>query len=172
MSAPFLPALFAREVVSLYVERNVILEVSFPVSDEFSSPAGAFVSIKTTEGLRGCMGTISPQQENVVEEIAANAIMAATRDPRFSPIVTSELSRLYFSVDILGQEEPIDSPRELDPIRYGVIVRRGHLSGLLLPNLEGVESAEHQVAIAMQKAGITEGLKVSLSRFAVTRYGE
>lgn len=172
MSEPFLPASFAREVVALYVEQNVTVEVDFPAPADFSHPAGAFVSIKTSECLRGCMGTITPQHETVVKEIAANAIMAATRDPRFPPVVASELSGLLFSVDVLGREEPVESVAELDPLRYGVIVRRGQLSGLLLPNLEGISSAEHQVSIAMQKAGIAQGLKVSLSRFAVIRYGE
>ena len=137
---------------------------------EMERRAGVFVSIKKDGQLRGCIGTTSPTQESVAAEVIQNAISAAFYDPRFFPIEKDELDGLTISVDVLGEAEPISNMRELDPVRYGVIVRQGHKSGLLLPDLEGVDTAEEQVEIAKQKAGITSNEGVQLFRFEVIRY--
>ena len=96
--------------------------------------------------------------------------ITASRDPRFSPVEAWELEKLTISVDVLGDAEQIDSPDQLDPARYGVIVTKGHKRGLLLPNLEGIDTAEEQIAIARKKAGIGKNEPVSLSRFEVIRH--
>ncbi|MCR5624300.1 MAG: AmmeMemoRadiSam system protein A [Lachnospiraceae bacterium] len=132
--------------------------------------AGAFVSIHEHGRLRGCIGTILPTCENVAQEIINNAISASTRDPRFEPIESDELPFLEVNVDVLGEPEPIDSMDELDPKRYGVIVSKGRRRGLLLPDLDGVDTVEQQVSIARQKAGIDEFEDVSLERFEVVRH--
>ena len=134
--------------------------------------AGAFVSIHKGGNLRGCIGTFLPTTENVGTEILQNAISASTRDPRFRPITEEELPLLEISVDVLGAPEKIDSIKELDPKKYGVIVTKGFRRGLLLPDLEGVDTAEQQVAIAKQKAGIAAQEEVSLQRFEVVRHGK
>jgi len=132
--------------------------------------AGAFVCLKIDGSLRGCVGTIRPAQDNLAAEIMANAIQAATADPRFNPVSPEELSMLQFSVDILEEPERIDSKDKLDPEVYGVIVRSGYRTGLLLPNIDGVDSVDEQVAIAKRKAGIELNEEVELYRFRVTRY--
>ena len=132
--------------------------------------AGAFVSIHKQGRLRGCIGTIAPTQASLAEEIIHNAISAATRDPRFDPIRADELKWLEIHVDVLGEPEDIASQDELDVKRYGVIVSKGHRRGLLLPDLEGVDTVQLQVAIARQKAGIAPNEKVSLQRFEVVRH--
>ena len=132
--------------------------------------AGAFVSIHKHGYLRGCIGTIGPTRDSVAEEIIENAISASTRDPRFSPVTEDELPWLEISVDVLGEAEPIDSPEELDPRRYGVIVTSGRKRGLLLPDLEGVDTPAQQIDIASRKAGIRKGEKISLERFEVIRH--
>lgn len=132
--------------------------------------AGAFVSIHECGMLRGCIGTIGPTCDDLASEIIQNAISASTRDPRFSPITEDELSSLEISVDVLDEPETIDSPSELDVKRYGVIVESGYKRGLLLPNLDGVDTIEEQIAIAKRKAGIRDGEKVSLKRFEVVRH--
>jgi len=134
--------------------------------------AGAFVSIHKGGNLRGCIGTFLPTTENVGTEILQNAISASTLDPRFRPITEEEFPLLEISVDVLGAPEKIDSIKELDPKRYGVIVTKGYRRGLLLPDLEGVDTAEQQIAIAKQKAGIDADDEVSLQRFEVVRHGE
>jgi AmmeMemoRadiSam system protein A len=132
-----------------------------------------FVSLKTRAGdLRGCIGTLAPVQANVGLEIMANAVSAATRDPRFAPLAPGELPGLVFSVDILSEPEPIAGLNELDPARWGVIVRRGDRRGVLLPDLPGVDTAERQVAIAAQKAGLSRLEGLELQRFSVQRYPE
>ena len=137
---------------------------------EGKQQAGAFVSIKKNGQLRGCIGTIFPTQPNFAEEVKHNAIAAAVQDPRFDPIQAPELSALTYSVDRLGLPQPVADPEDLDPQKYGVIVRRAGKTGLLLPNLDGIETVEEQVAIAKQKAGIGRNEEVQLERFEVIRY--
>ena len=132
--------------------------------------AGAFVSLKIAGQLRGCIGTISPTKPTLLEEILRNAVSAAAEDPRFGPVEERELSRITVSVDILGAAEPVDSIDKLDVHRYGVIVGNGHKRGLLLPDLEGVDTTEQQVDIARQKAGIRKGEPYELERFEVVRH--
>ena len=132
--------------------------------------AGAFVSIHKQGRLRGCIGTIAPTRDSLAEEIIRNAVSAAMHDPRFEPIRPDELPWLEISVDVLGEPEDIASEDELDVKRYGVIVSRGHRRGLLLPDLDGVDTVRQQVDIARQKAGIGPHEKVALQRFRVVRH--
>ena len=135
-----------------------------------SEKAGAFVSIHEHGSLRGCIGTILPIQNSLAEEIIENAISASTRDPRFDPITTSELPYLEINVDVLGKPEPVSSRAELDVKRYGVIVSCGSRKGLLLPDLDGVDTVDEQIEIAMRKGGIKESDKYRLERFEVVRH--
>ncbi len=132
--------------------------------------AGAFVSLHRFGRLRGCIGTVEPTAANVAEEILQNAVSAATADPRFEPVRPEELSTLEVSVDVLGEAEPVDSIAALDPKRYGVIVSSGWRRGLLLPDLDGVDTAQDQVDIARRKAGIEPDAAVRLERFEVVRH--
>ena len=132
--------------------------------------AGVFVSLKKYGELRGCIGTIVPTTINIASEIIQNAVSAGTRDPRFFPVEKEELPDLVYSVDVLGEPEPIKSKEELDVKKYGVIVRSGHRSGLLLPNLEGVDTIDYQVTIALQKAGIRNSESYEMKRFEVIRH--
>jgi AmmeMemoRadiSam system protein A/AmmeMemoRadiSam system protein B len=138
--------------------------------DMLSRRAGVFVSLKIGGQLRGCIGTISPQAACVADEIIRNAVSASTQDPRFRPVTPDELSRLDCSVDVLDEAEDIGSPAELDVKEYGVIVSRGARRGLLLPNLEGVDTVAEQISIARQKAGIGPNEPVNLQRFRVVRH--
>ena len=132
--------------------------------------AGAFVSLHMAGQLRGCIGTIAPTQKNVAWEIVQNAVSAGTRDPRFPPVGINELDQMEYSVDVLGQPEPVASPDELDPRQYGVIVSCGQRRGLLLPDLDGVDTVEQQIDIARQKGGIREADPYTLQRFRVVRH--
>ena len=136
----------------------------------YHTRAGAFVSLKEDGKLRGCIGTIQPVRDCLAEEIIHNAISACSQDPRFPAVEPWEVERLAISVDVLGDTERISSPAQLDVKRYGVIVTKGARRGLLLPNLEGVDTVEQQIAIAKQKAGIREQEKVELERFEVVRH--
>ena len=139
-------------------------------SELFSRRAGVFVSIKKYGRLRGCIGTISPVREHIAAEIIENSMSAASRDPRFDPIQPDELDDLTYSVDVLSPAEFISGPQELDVIRYGVIVSSGYKRGLLLPNLDGIDTVEQQINIARQKAGIDRGESYTLERFEVVRH--
>ena len=157
------------------VESWVLYHKALVVPEGLPAPltqscAGAFVSIHKQGRLRGCIGTLAPTQGSLAEEIIHNAISAAARDPRFDPIQPDELRLLEINVDVLGEPEDIDSEAELDVKRYGVIVTKGYRRGVLLPDLEGVDTVEQQVAIARQKAGIGPKEKVNLQRFEVVRH--
>ena len=161
----------ARASLESYILRREVIDIPEGLPPELTERrAGAFVSIHENGRLRGCIGTIAPTRDSLAEEIIRNAISASTRDPRFPPIRSEELPYLEISVDVLGEAEDIGSEAELDVKRYGVIVSRGMRRGLLLPDLEGVDTAEQQVAIARQKAGIGPTEKVSLQRFEVVRH--
>lgn len=132
--------------------------------------AGAFVSLHKDGNLRGCIGTIMATQKNLAEEILTNAISACSRDPRFDPVTVDELDDIEYSVDVLGEPERIFDIKQLDVHRYGVIVENGARRGLLLPDLEGVDTVAEQIAIAKRKAGIRPDEKVALWRFEVVRH--
>lgn len=132
--------------------------------------AGVFVSLKKHGSLRGCIGTIAPVTTSIAKEILRNAVSAAVEDPRFAPVSVSELEELVYSVDVLSEAEPIQSMKELDTTRFGVIVSSGRKRGLLLPNLEGIDTVEQQVSIAKKKAGIYENESFTMERFEVVRH--
>ena len=161
----------ARRTIMEYVRNGRVIEVPEGLPAElYHQRAGVFVSIKEDGRLRGCIGTIQAVQASVAEEIIQNAVSASTRDPRFPPITADELERLVISVDVLGETERAASMADLDVKRYGVIVTKGAKRGLLLPNLEGVDTVEEQVSIARQKAGIGAWEDVELERFEVIRH--
>jgi AmmeMemoRadiSam system protein A len=161
----------ARRTLEMYVTSGIVIDVPDVLPAEMENRrAGVFVSIKKHGRLRGCIGTIVPTRENIAAEIISNAINAGTSDPRFDPVQEDELDSLVYSVDVLGEAEPISSIDELDVKRYGVIVRAGRRSGLLLPDLEGVDTPLEQVTIALQKAGIMPDEKYLLERFEVIRH--
>lgn len=163
----------ALEAIEAYIRRREVVK-PVELTPEMQERAGVFVSLKLGGDLRGCIGTFEPTQPNVAEEVVANAIRSATRDPRFFPVTQEELPLLTCSVDVLSPCEPIEDLSQLDPRRYGVIVEalppHSYRRGLLLPDLEGVDTALDQVAIARRKAGIRPSDPVRLYRFEVRRY--
>lgn len=161
------PVALARRTIEAYVRERRVIE-----PDPSGLPdgrCGTFVSLHRGGDLRGCIGTIAPTQPTLAAEIVHNAIQAATADPRFDPLRPHELDDLEISVDVLQPPEPADFD-DLDPKTWGVIVSADWRRGLLLPDLEGVDTAAEQVGIAMRKAGIAPGETVRLERFRVDRY--
>jgi len=163
------PVKLAKEAVETFVTEGKTPKPG-ELTPEMKEKAGVFVSIHKFDELRGCIGTFEPTKKNVAEEIIANAISSATRDPRFPPIAPNELKDLSYSVDVLTKPEPIESKDQLDPKKYGVIVECGFRRGLLLPDLEGVDTVDYQIDICCQKAGIMPNEPIKLYRFEVKRY--
>ena len=161
----------AKNAVELYVRDGKILEVrEEELPAELKSRAGVFICLKIDGELRGCIGTFQPMEPTIARETVRNAVSAATCDPRFTCVRASELDSIEYSVDVLTPPERVNDRNELDPKRYGVIVQAGGRRGLLLPDLEGVDTVDQQVGIAMRKAGIPSGSAVELSRFEVKRF--
>ena len=162
----------ARLSLETYVRTGcqmVTLPENLP-QDLTRQAAGTFVSLHIAGRLRGCIGTIAPTQKNAAWEIVKNAVSAGSRDPRFPPVRAEELEELEYSVDVLGEPETVDAPDQLDPRHYGVIVSCGSRRGLLLPDLDGVDSVEEQLEIARQKGGILAGEPYRIERFEVVRH--
>ncbi|WP_069650771.1 AmmeMemoRadiSam system protein A [Caloranaerobacter ferrireducens] len=161
----------ARESLEYFIKNGKVMDMPADINNEMiMNKAGVFVSIKKDGKLRGCIGTIAPTEENIAKEIIRNAIKAGTEDPRFYPVEEDELERLKYSVDIIKEPEEIDTIEKLDIKKYGVIVRKGYKMGVLLPDLEGVDSPEEQVLIALRKAGIRPDEGYILERFEVIRH--
>jgi hypothetical protein len=165
----------AKKAIEAYVREKRTIPPPVNLTPEMRERAGVFVSIHKHGRLRGCIGTIEPTKRHVAEEIIANAISAATKDPRFSPVSPDELDELEVKVDVLTEPEPISGPQDLDPKRYGLIVqslRTPWKRGLLLPDLEGIDTVEKQIYwTRYHKAGITDPNEpVEMFRFEVKRY--
>ena len=161
----------ARASAEYFVTNGEVIPLPDWVPDELlNKEAGAFVSIHKFGGLRGCIGTIAATQKNLALEIIHNAVSAVSRDPRFDPVTEDELKYLDINVDVLGDAEPIKSKAELDVKKYGVIVQSGYKRGLLLPDLDGVDTVDQQIDIARRKGGIAPGDEIELYRFEVVRH--
>ena len=161
----------ARETVESWVlDRKTPGVPDWATAEMKQNRAGVFVSIHKDGKLRGCIGTFLPTRECIAKEIISNAVSASTRDPRFDPIGPEELKWLEINVDVLSTPEPIGGKEELDVKRYGVIVSSGSRRGLLLPDLDGVDTVDEQVDIARRKAGIREQDPITLERFEVVRH--
>ena len=177
--AKSLYVIWAEKVLNSYLKDQTLIEPDDTFSSLKQMRAGCFVTLHKKNGnLRGCIGTFLPTEENIALEIRNNAIAAAIRDPRFNPVRYDELKDLILSVDILSEPELVKDYNEsldsgkLDPKKYGVILEDSTRwkRGLLLPDLEGVDSIEYQINIAMRKAGIFQGEKFRVYRFTSTRY--
>lgn len=160
----------ARATIDAYVRAGKVIRPPAELSPEMKQQAGAFVSLHRRGQLRGCIGTFAPTQDNVAEEVIHNAISSATQDPRFTPLQPRELADLEINVDVLSTPEPVTDVNELDPRIYGVIVSAGRRRGLLLPDLEGVNTVDDQIDICRRKGGIGPNEPVQLQKFTVARY--
>jgi len=161
----------ARQSLEFAVKTGGALKLPADLPDELlKNKAGVFVSLHKNGRLRGCIGTISAATGSIALEIMQNAVSAGLRDSRFEPVSVKELPALVYKVDVLSAPELISSPAELDVKRYGVIVTSGYKRGLLLPNLDGVDTADEQINIAKRKAGISADEPVKLERFEVVRH--
>ena len=169
------PVQLARLTVERLLGNLPLPENGYEAADSplWKENKSCFVSIKKKNGdLRGCIGTLRPLYPSLDREIIANAVSASTRDPRFPPMSSDELDDSVFSVDILSEPEAVSGIDMLDPKKFGVIISKGYRRGVLLPDLEGVDTAERQVEIAAMKAGLYDLDGINLERFTVERYRE
>ncbi|MFW5913510.1 MAG: AmmeMemoRadiSam system protein A [Bacillota bacterium] len=162
----------ARKTLEEYFKVDSTSQPRSLPSSMKSEKAGAFVTLKKNGKLRGCIGTLEPTQPSIAEEIRRNAVAAAVHDPRFPPLTKEELKDLSISVDVLGQAEKVESQSELDPKTYGVIVELPPRKGVLLPDLEGIDTPDKQLSIALRKANIHPKEAYDVKRFKVHRHHE
>ncbi len=160
----------AQESVHHYLNYSEKLSCPDPLSKDLTSRSGTFVSIKKLKQLRGCIGTLEPCEPNLAMEIIENALKAALHDPRFSPITAEELQDLTYSIDVVRPLEKILDASELDPTVYGLVVRCNGKQGVLLPDLEGVDSTEEQIQICRAKGKIPDDEPIEMYRFKVDRF--
>ena len=163
----------ARRAVEEYIISGKETEINEnEIPEILNREAGVFVTLKKNGKLRGCMGTFRAVQKNAAYEIISNAMTAAENDPRFPEVEKEELQDIKISVDILSEPEKIRDINELNPKKYGILVKGGHQTGLLLPDLEGIDTVEEQLNIAKRKAGLGEDAEVEIYRFTVSRFEE
>jgi len=161
----------ARKSLEHKVKTGKMLQLPGNLPEEMLvKRAGVFVSLHKEGRLRGCIGTIAPATGNIAHEIIQNAVSAGLKDPRFGQVTEQELPLLTYKVDVLATPEKIAGQNGLDVKRFGVIVSSGPKRGLLLPNLDGIDTVEEQIAIARKKGGISENEPISLERFEVVRH--
>ena len=164
----------AKSAVEEYVRNGKIIPVQTDLPQEFyEKECGVFVSIRNGKELRGCIGTYLPMHKNLAGEIILNAVVACSRDHRFAPILADELADLSVEVSLLSEPQKVSAVAELDPKRYGVIIRcPGGRCGLLLPDIEGIDTAEKQFAIACQKGGINPAVdkNMEICKFSVEKH--
>ena len=162
----------AIEAIRYYLLKGELIPCPSPLPPGMECRSGVFVSIKIKKNrnLRGCIGTIEPNQDNLAKEIIKNAVSAATRDPRFKPITIEELDTFSFSVDTLTPLESIDDPDKLNPQRYGLSIKGNGKQGILLPDLEGIDTPEKQIDICLKKAAIPKNSHYQMYRFEIKRY--
>jgi AmmeMemoRadiSam system protein A len=159
----------AKDTVDTYINTGKIIKPQ-NLTKEMRESAGVFVSLHKHNELRGCIGTFEATQDNVAEEIVHNAISSATQDPRFHRVAKNELDDLDYNVDILTPPKPVKDKTQLDARKYGIIIQSGYRRGLLLPDLEGVDTVEQQIEICRLKAGISPEGPIDIYSFEVRRY--
>ena len=172
--AKFLTKL-ARDTIVYYLKTGKIYDTEIPedVKDYVSKKRACFVTLHLKDGtLRGCIGTILPYYPTLKDEVIHNAISAATRDPRFYPVHLSEMDNIEISVDVLTEPQLVKDISELDPKRYGIILKGNGKSGVLLPDLEGVDTVQEQIAITKAKAGLSDNEPYEIYKFEVERFHE
>ena len=162
----------AREAVEHYVRTALVAEPPGHLPPDLRRPAGVFVTLRVGGRLRGCVGTLAPGRADIAREIVACAIAAASTDPRFSPVRPHELADLAYEVNVVEPLETVGGLADLDPRTYGVLVEGEGRRGVLLPDLDGIDTAERQVEIARAKAGLPAGTTLQLYRFRVRRFRE
>lgn len=161
----------AKKAVEEYIRNRKTLPSPDELPEGMQIKAGVFVCLKKHGDLRGCIGTFLPATENLYNEIVRNAVAAASEDPRFRPVGTDDLEDLQYTVDILSPPEKVKDISELDTKKYGIIVSKDFRKGLLLPDLEGVDTVDEQLRIAKMKAGIDPSdTAVEIFKFIVERY--
>ena len=160
----------ARQTIEEYVRTGKTIRPPGDLPPEMAARAGVFVCIKKQGNLRGCIGTFEPCADTIAGEVIKNALAAATQDPRFEAVQEDELAEIEYSVDVLSPPEKITDIKDLDPKKFGIIVVQGMRRGLLLPDLEGVDTVEEQLRITKMKAGIRTDENLEIFRFTVTRY--
>jgi AMMECR1 domain-containing protein len=169
------PPNLARLTVETFIIGGQVIHPPLQPGGILATCAPVFVTLRIDRSdLRGCIGTMSPAQRNVAEEIIANSIRAATHDPRFLPVVVDELPRLSYGVDVLHAAESARGIEDLDPASYGVSIETldGRARGVLLPGIEGIDTPEEQWILVHRKAGIRVGTPVRVERFKVSRFGK
>ncbi len=165
----------ARLAVETFVKTGEVIDSPADCPPALlSKKSGVFVTLKKNNRLRGCIGTYLPTMNNLAKEIIRSAVRAATADPRFPRLQTRELPSLHYTVSLLSSPQPVKTLEELNPKEYGIIVQDSSgKTGLLLPNVEEVETVLQQIAIACQKAGINPSAEnISLWKFKTQQYSE
>jgi hypothetical protein len=123
----------ARSAINLAVRENKVLEYEAR-NPNFIKEKGAFVTIKKSGNLRGCIGFIEPIMP-LYQAIIRSAIYAALEDPRFPAVSANELKDLELEISVLTPLEKIQDPSVVKVGKHGLVISKGDKKGLLLPQV-------------------------------------
>lgn len=145
------------------------------------SSGASFITLMLGSKLRGCIGTLRAHR-TLVEDVRANAVAAAFRDPRFPPLGAGEFSEVALEVSVLSALEPLRFSDEPDALRQlragvdGVVFEYGHHTGTFLPQVwEDFKEPSDFLAHLKYKAGLPPDfwdVEVRLSRYTVFKWRE
>lgn len=145
--------------------------------EDLRRPAGAFVTLRKNGDLRGCIGSIRAV-EPLYRAVASSALSAAFRDPRFFPVRKDEIGHLELEISVMGPIERVGHVSEIEVGRDGLIISRGRLAGLLLPQVASEYGWDRDIFLAQTclKAGLQPDSwrdpETRIEKFAAEVFGE
>jgi AmmeMemoRadiSam system protein A len=144
-------------------------------------PGASFITLRQGERLRGCIGSLKAHRP-LGEDVQANALAAAFRDPRFKPLSADELDATRIEVSLLSALEPLqfaderDALSQLEPATDGVVFEYGYHHSTFLPQVwEELPDPADFMAHLKQKAGLPPDFwdsDVKLGRYTVSKFIE
>ena len=152
-----------------------------PRTDWLERPAATFVTLNLHGRLRGCIGSLEARR-SLLEDVSANAVAAAFRDPRFDPLSKEEFAEVTIEVSLLSTPQPIlfsderDALAQLDPGRDGVILEYGMHRATFLPQVWAqLPDPQTFIEHLKEKAGLPEDFwsdDIRLARYRVQKFTE
>ncbi len=139
--------------------------------------AGAFVTLKYSGQLRGCIGYII-SKTSVFDTVCNAAVQAAAHDPRFFPVSENEIKEISIEISVLSEPVPIKEYSEIEIGTHGLILEYENYRSLLLPQvaIEHYFTVEEFLSALCEKAGLKRDLwrteKVNINTFTATVFSE
>jgi AmmeMemoRadiSam system protein B/AmmeMemoRadiSam system protein A len=167
----------ARKSVELAVREKKAYEPPVSASESLNQERGAFVTLKESGELRGCVGYTSAVKP-LYMTVRDTATLAALRDSRFQPVSASELPQLAYEISVLSPLRRVLDVRQIKVGQHGLLMKNGTYQGLLLPQVPVEEKWDRQkfleetCAKAGMRAGCWKDENTDIFMFTAVVFGE